>query len=600
MVSMTTESSVRPVRATTIRTLLWIAHGTLGPLTVFAIALLAAGLTPATMVWSSMHVFSVAVRIPRHPSAAGRLLDWIAVWGALSLGSAAVGAFFQISLERLQRSLEDRVINSLQLKTARLPLEVIERVDVKEMLRRAESATDPGVMMNLLSELGSIGQSTVMMLVVASMITTWDPWMLAAICFVACVDTLVQSRQRRIVHDLKDALGENERERAYIETLLTSSSAASEIRVLRAGDRLVRHWKKLEKAASSQEARVRWRQNRARTGLALVNALALAVAVAVATAQTITRVLPLGQFAAILYALQRLQFGLSETVGRIPYYRQYLLTIGDLLTYLSLQPETLDGDERIVNVGDITVRDLSFRYPTSDRLTVDHVSFRVHPGERVALVGENGAGKSTLVRLLLGLYEPTSGEVRYGDRPLRAVQIAARMDRTATVFQDFTRFSLTLGENIGFGRVDRMADTQAIRHAAKLGGAAPIAEALANRYETQLTTRFSDGVDLSGGQWQKVAISRAYMRTEADLLILDEPTSAMDPVAEAEMFGQFLDISEGRTTLVVSHRLGAARLCDKVIVLKNGRLAEVGHHDDLIRRDGEYERLWALQSQWYV
>ncbi|MDE2809612.1 MAG: ABC transporter ATP-binding protein, partial [Gemmatimonadota bacterium] len=171
-------------------------------------------------------------------------------------------------------------------------------------------------------------------------------------------------------------------------------------------------------------------------------------------------------------------------------------------------------------------------------------------------------------------------------------------DQSAAVFQDYTRFAFSLGENIGLGRTEQMGDQAAVERAAHQGGAAPIAEQLPEHYNTLLTKEFAGGTELSGGEWQRVAISRGFMRNAA-LIVLDEPTASLDPQAEADVFRRFLAMSGERTTIVVSHRLGSARLCDRILVLKEGRLLENGTHGELLSQGGEYARLWALQAQWY-
>lgn len=244
------------------------------------------------------------------------------------------------------------------------------------------------------------------------------------------------------------------------------------------------------------------------------------------------------------------------------------------------------------------MNDLSFRYPQAERAAIDGISFTIHPGERVALVGANGSGKTTLVKVLLGLFEPTRGEVRYGQLPSVQANRDELWNQSAAVFQDYTRFAFTLGENIGFGRAERMDEQHEVELAARQGGADSIADNLPDGYGTLLTREFAGGTELSGGEWQRVAISRGFMRNAA-LVVLDEPTASLDPQAEADVFRRFLSMSGGRTTLVVSHRLGSARFCDRVLVLREGRLIENGTHADLLAQKGDYARMWALQSQWY-
>jgi len=307
-----------------------------------------------------------------------------------------------------------------------------------------------------------------------------------------------------------------------------------------------------------------------------------------------------GQFAAMMVALRAVRQGVDRVVGRFGYLANRLLNIADLFIYLDLGPEDPPTGEPVGRLAErpISARDLSFRYPQADTPAIEGVSFTIRPGERVALVGANGSGKTTLVKVLLGLFQPTMGEVRYGDLDLAGGSRDDLWDQAAAVFQDYTRFALSLGENIGLGRAERMDETEEVGRAARQGGADVIADRLPEGYGTLLTREFSGGTELSGGEWQRVAISRGFMRNAA-LVVLDEPTASLDPQAEADVFRRFLTMAGGRTTVVVSHRLGSARLCDRILVLQEGRLVEHGTHDELLSRAGEYARMWALQAQWY-
>jgi putative ABC transport system ATP-binding protein/ATP-binding cassette subfamily B protein len=226
------------------------------------------------------------------------------------------------------------------------------------------------------------------------------------------------------------------------------------------------------------------------------------------------------------------------------------------------------------------------------------VTFRVEPGELIALVGENGAGKSTLVKLLMGLYPPTEGSVQVDGTAPASPEGAPVQPRMASVFQDFARYSIAAGENVGVGEVPAVTDMARIEVAAAGSGASAVIESLPHGYDTILGKQWAGGEELSGGQWQKVAIARGYMRL-ASLLVLDEPTAALDPLAELEVFRRFQALVKGRTAFLISHRLGAARLADRVFVLKEGRLVEAGSHDELMARNGEYAALFRAQAGWY-
>jgi ATP-binding cassette subfamily B protein/ATP-binding cassette subfamily C protein len=277
----------------------------------------------------------------------------------------------------------------------------------------------------------------------------------------------------------------------------------------------------------------------------------------------------------------------------------------NLFAFLRLPTE--DGRRRAVvaapprgRPGAIELDGVSFRYPGRTDWALRDVTLTLAPGEKLGLVGENGAGKSTLVKLLLRLYDPTEGSIRYGGVDLRDMELRDLRDRVGAVFQDFVRYQFTAGENIGLGYRSRLDDRDRIESAARRAGVAATIEALPKGYDTSLGSWFDAGQELSAGQWQKLAVARAFMREEAELLILDEPTASIDAEAEHELFERFRELAADRTAIVISHRFSTVRMADRIAVLHGGRLEEVGSHRDLIARGGRYAHLFNLQAQGYL
>ncbi|GCE02698.1 ABC transporter ATP-binding protein [Dictyobacter aurantiacus] len=247
---------------------------------------------------------------------------------------------------------------------------------------------------------------------------------------------------------------------------------------------------------------------------------------------------------------------------------------------------------------DILFEHVSFTYPSMGHPVLHDLNLRIQPGEHIALVGENGAGKSTLAKLLLGLYQPDSGRILVDGIDLHDMQLNSWRAKVGAVFQDFMRYPLSVQDNIGLGLLDKKDDPAAIQQADEMSRASEFIEHLPQSYQTLLGKEFEGGHDLSYGQWQKLAIARAYLR-EAHLLLLDEPASALDARTEYEVYRQFRDVARGKTIVLISHRLGSARLADRILFLHQGSITEEGTHDELLASNGSYAQLYTMQAEWY-
>jgi ATP-binding cassette subfamily B protein len=280
------------------------------------------------------------------------------------------------------------------------------------------------------------------------------------------------------------------------------------------------------------------------------------------------------------------------------------LFMGNLFTYLDI--ETKGETSRLpvplkLPQGSqaIEFHDVSYKYEGKDAWALRHINLRIAPGEKIALCGDNGAGKSTLVKLLLRLYEPTEGAITYGGVDLRDIHPEDFRKRIGVVFQDFVRYQFNVADNIGLGQVEALEDRARIESAAERGGALPVIQKLPQGFETMLGGWFEEGQELSGGQWQKIAIARAFMR-DAEVLILDEPTAALDAEAEHDLFLRLKALAADKSAILISHRFSTVRMADQIAVMQDGQITEVGTHSQLMTKGGRYAHLFTLQAQGYV
>lgn len=278
--------------------------------------------------------------------------------------------------------------------------------------------------------------------------------------------------------------------------------------------------------------------------------------------------------------------GVAETIGATQNYMRFM----DM-------PERTGSASQTPEWGDIELSHVSFAYPGASECAVKDVSFTLKKGETLAVVGENGSGKSTLIRLLSGLYAPTAGQVLHNGVETTKLSASALFAGTSAVFQKYQRYQMSLAENISISRTEKKWDEAVLGDVSQMAGLDVEVRTFTNGYDTMLSREF-DGVDLSGGQWQRVAIARGFFR-DHNLIILDEPTAAIDPYEETRIYNRFAQMAKDKSALIVTHRLGSVKLADRILVMKDGQAVQLGTHEELIAEDGEYRRLYEAQEQWY-
>ena len=559
----------------------------------------ATGLLPLLSLIALRHAVDAGLRVAKG-GGPGSAVAWMAAFAGAGLIQEVAGSLISTAGYNLQERLRLRVQERLLLKAQALNLAAFEREDLYNRLQRAERFIDQR-MFSTMTLITRVGTSAVRCVALLAYVGSAQSLLPVFLGLGSAVAVAVRVRALRERYLMERRQTEPERRLGYLEGLMTGGEAAAEIRLFGTGAHLLGIWERLHAQLRGERLAVARREAARHGASAVGETVTFVLALVVVVALIAGRRLTLGQYAAFSGAVRQLQQALFGLAWELVIIDRDLRFVCDLFDYLDA-PEEARGESGLpeppLRQG-VTLQGVTFAYPGVDRPVLRGVDLHLRPGERVALVGPNGAGKTTLANLLLGLYRPTGGRVLVDGVDLASAPPAAWRRRATAVFQDFQQYHLTLRDNIALGDLARARVPGAVEAAAKLSGADEVARSLTNGYETTLGKVLEEGADLSLGQWQKVAVARAYMR-DAEIIVLDEPTASLDARAEVAVYRQFREASKGRTALLISHRLGSARLADRIVVLDGGRITEEGTHDELMRRGGLYARMLGMQAEWYA
>ena len=503
--------------------------------------------------------------------------------------------------EAQSQIVTDHVHDLLHAKSIEVDLEYYENAQYYNALHRAqqEASYRP---LYILTSLVQVAQNAISLLAIAYLLLSLH-WGIAAVLFIAAVPgLLVRVKYTGKLYQQQRGWTASERIAYYFHSMLTSDNYAKEVRLFGLGSlfrsryRHLRHQIRKEKLTLAKQRSITELMTTASGTVAVFGGCGFIAY------QTIQGAITLGGLVMYFQAFQRGQGFLRDMLTSLASLYENSLFLSNLYEFLDLKrivdeplhPQTLPNPLQI----GIHFEGVNFQYPHSSRPLLEDINLTIKAGETIALVGENGAGKTTLIKLLCRLYDPTKGRITIDGIDLRQLTTVDLRQDISVVFQDYVRYNLTARENIWFGNINLLPHQDKIIQAARSAGADIAIDRLPYGYDTTLGTQFEEGEELSIGEWQKVAIARAFLR-QAQIIILDEPTSALDAKAEYEVFEQFRQLTQGKTAILISHRLSTVKMADRIVVLQHGRILESGSHDELLQLGGTYAQLFKLQAQNY-
>ncbi len=526
---------------------------------------------------------------------------WIGGAGIVTLISDGCNALSKLTQTIQTQAIEDRVHSLLHAKSIAVDLAYYENTDYYNTFHRAQEQAIYRPQM-VLSGLLQVGQSSLSLLGILALLTALN-WTIPLLLLGTTIPSIwIRFNYTGKAYGRIKSWTDRERQADYFHALLTTEPYAKEMRLFNVGSFFSQWFKTLRTSIRQEKLHLATQQSTIDLITHGSATLAVFVACGAIAWQTIQGTISLGGFVMYYQAFQRGQGFLRELLSHLVSLYENSLFLQDFYQFLDLQPTIIaplvpQPLPQVWQTG-IRLENVSFDYAHSQRSVLKNISLTIEPGETIAIVGANGAGKTTLIKLLCRLYDPTEGRILLDGIDLRDYSPMDLQRQISVLFQDYIQYQLTVQENIWMGNIDVSPTPERIWQAANAAGAQEVIEILPQGLDTRLGNWFDRGEELSIGQWQKIALARAFLR-DAKLVILDEPTSALDPRAEAEVFDRFRELVQGRMAIVISHRLSTIKMVDRIIVLAEGQLAECGSHDELMAKQGLYAQLFTTQAQHY-
>lgn len=521
---------------------------------------------------------------------------------ALNLIVNSINTITNVGFSSLEQRVEGRIREQILQKVSTFSdIALFENPELLNILQLAEKAIAKLRELTFRMIVLVMGFFTLIPAVLVSGTIAW--WIPLPILLASSPVVFVQRRHIKRSWDVEVNNAATAREMKLFQQMLMEVDYAKEVRLYNLQDLLLERWRSLFNNIFSNMETVRYQGTRSIVAWSLLSGVGIAIPYIYVVLGTLRGNYTLGDLALYSGIILQLRSSLFMILGSFSEVYEVALETTPVFQLLELEPQLRlqISERRIEKTPGIKFVDVSFTYPGSDRPSLIDINLTLPPGQTVALVGENGAGKTTLAKLLCRLYDPDRGAILWDGKDIRGWELEQLRRRIAVILQDYARFPVTVRENIGFGNLEQLTDDRAIRNAIDRAGLTTAVERLAQQLETPLGKQLEGGVDLSGGQWQRTAIARALMRhSDAELLIFDEPTAALDPKTESEIYTLLHAIARDKTAVVVTHRLALARMADAIVVLEGGKIVERGSHDRLMASEGTYHEMFARQARHYL
>ncbi len=579
--------------------LVWTTSRTLT--ITLALLTLVAGVLPAVIAFIGQLIVDGVVAGMTSTFPDTRRVLWLVLLEAIVVISVAASQRGISASQSLLRALLGQRVNVMILEKAlTLQLANFEDSEFYDKLTQArrEASSRP---LSLVNRTFGLVQNGISLTSYAVLLFAFSPWAVVILIGAGLPSFFAEAKFSGDAFRLFRWRSPETRMQMYLETVIAREDGVKEVKLFQLGPRLLQRYRDIFRRLFIEDRRLTLRRDVWGFVLGLLSTAAFYGAYAWIVISTISGEITLGAMTMYLVLFRQGQSAVATCLSAISGMYEDNLYLSNLYDYLG-QPvparhgESKHGPEPLRG---LEFKNVSFNYPGSEAKALNNVSLQIRPGESLALVGENGSGKTTLIKLLTRLYDPTEGCIMLDGLDLQNWDVEALRQRIAVIFQDFGRYQFSVGENIGAGDVRYIDDAERWANAAETGMAAPFIEELSDGYQTQLGRWFKGGRELSSGQWQKIALSRAFMRSEADILVLDEPTAAMDASSEAAVFDHFRSESHNKMTILISHRFSTVRAANHIIVIHQGKVLEQGNHEGLLAMNGQYAHLFKLQARGY-